>query len=109
MVLAYGSIFGHVAPGLAHEPNGRPLNRLSPAGTHENRIRRGHLSSNLAFFKLSKRNAYGRRGLSEAGRGSILLPAESFIYATTKSTPRIRSTNRNGRTGAMSLPRNQRQ
>ena len=35
VLLAEGAVFGHVAPGLTHEPDWCGVNRLAPAGFQE--------------------------------------------------------------------------
>jgi len=51
ILLAHGAVFGHVAPGLAHKPDGRTLDRLRFAGPYENGIRRRHELANVAFLE----------------------------------------------------------
>src|SRR5438270_6045929 len=50
MLLAHGAIFGHVAPGLAHEPDGSALYRLRLASANEVAVGCGHELMNLAFL-----------------------------------------------------------
>lgn len=51
VLLADRAIFGHVASGLAHEPNRRALDRLRFAGANEDGIGRGHELMNVAFLR----------------------------------------------------------
>ena len=49
ILLADGAVLGHVASGLAHEPDGGPFDRLGLGGANEERIGGRHEPSNLAF------------------------------------------------------------
>ena len=51
MLLADRAIFGHVASGLAHEPDGRAVDGLGLAGANEAGIRGRHEFLNVAFFR----------------------------------------------------------
>jgi len=50
VLLANGTVFGHVASGLAHEPDGSALDGLGFAGANEDGIGRGHEPITVAFF-----------------------------------------------------------
>jgi len=51
MLLADGAVLGHVASGLAHEPDGSAVDRLGLAGTNEDGIRGGHEPFTVAFSR----------------------------------------------------------
>ena len=51
MLLADRAIFGHIASGLAHEPDGRAVDGLRFAGAHEAGIWSRHELMNVAFFE----------------------------------------------------------
>ena len=50
MLLANGAVLGHVASGLAHEPDRSALDGLGSAGANEDGIRCGHEPINVAFL-----------------------------------------------------------
>ena len=50
MLFADGAVFGHVASGLAHEPDGRAVDRLRLAGFDEAGFRGRHESVNVTFL-----------------------------------------------------------
>ena len=51
MLLANGAVLGHVASGLAHEPDGSAIDGLGLAGANEERIGRGHELFTVAFLR----------------------------------------------------------
>ena len=51
MLLANGAVLGHVASGLAHEPDGSSIDGLGLAGANEDGIGRGHEPITLAFLR----------------------------------------------------------
>ena len=55
MLLANGTILGHVAPGLAHEPDGSVIDRLRFASANEDGIGRGLGPITLAFLRVGVR------------------------------------------------------
>jgi hypothetical protein len=62
MLLANGAVLGHVASGLAHEPDGSSIDGLGFAGANEDGIRRGHDWVRWTdYFSIFARGS-GRRG-----------------------------------------------
>jgi len=55
MLLANGSILGHVASGLSHEPDGSAVDGLGSAGANEDGIGRGHERITVAFSEMGQR------------------------------------------------------
>jgi len=51
MVLADGAVLGHVASGLAHEPDGGSFGGFGLRGANKQGFGSGHEPSNLAFFE----------------------------------------------------------
>jgi len=49
MLFANGAVFGHVASGLAHEPDWGAVDGLGPAGANEDGIGGGHERITVAF------------------------------------------------------------
>jgi hypothetical protein len=55
MLLANGAVLGHVASGLAHEPDGSAVARLGFAGANEDGIRGGHEPTTVALLREDER------------------------------------------------------
>ena len=62
MLLADGAVLGHVASGLAHEPDRRAVDGLRLAGANEAGIRGRHEFMNVAFFQGWRCDREGNKG-----------------------------------------------
>ena len=92
ILLADGAILGHVASGLAHEPDGRAVDGLSLAGANEEGIRGGHEPLNVAFFTVARRrkarHTRGKTlGCEHAGMLSLFAGCE---YCRSRIPPRLK-------------------
>jgi hypothetical protein len=65
MLLANGAVLGHVASGLAHEPDGSAVDGLGFTGPNEERIGGGHEPITVAFLR------GGARWTAGLGSGSV--------------------------------------
>jgi hypothetical protein len=67
VLLANGAVLGHVASGLAHEPDGSAFYGLGLAGANEDRIGGGHERITVAFLEMEQRKhkAFNTEGTGE--------------------------------------------